>query len=282
MGPEPSASGAGVATAKLRTGIPGLPRPSGAVSRVTLINRSITRELGFNWQALGAGNNWVFGLRTGLAAASFISPLLPLGALIPNAPAANSIGGGYSSGKWDVNGVIDALAADQLITLLAEPNLTAQSGETASFLAGGEFPIPVAGTGNGNSTTITVVFKQYGVSLAFVPTVIGSDRINLKVRPEVSQLSSVGAVNVPVAGGNLQIDPGSTPTRKVELPMMMMVTRKVYFRPTMSPMRPNTSAPNGRTRKPAANARSAKMVRVVSSNWLKNLAPMTAASEPYR
>ena len=50
------------------------------------------------------------------------------------------LGGGVTSGKWDINGVIDALAADQLITILAEPNLTAQSGETASFLAGGEFP----------------------------------------------------------------------------------------------------------------------------------------------
>ncbi len=173
--------------------------------RIAEIDRSITRQLGFNWQALGGGSNWAFGLRTGLAAAGFISPLLPLGALLPNAPATNSFGGGYMSKNWDVNGVIDALAADQLITLLAEPNLTAQSGETASFLAGGEFPIPVAGSGNGNSTTITVMFKQYGISLAFVPTVIGSDRINLKVRPEVSQLTTNGAVNVPIPNGSIQI-----------------------------------------------------------------------------
>jgi pilus assembly protein CpaC len=174
--------------------------------RIAEIDRSITRELGFNWQALGNGNTWLVGLRTGLAAAAPISALLPLGSVIPNAPAANSFGGGYHSSKWDVNGVIDALAADQLITVLAEPNLTAQSGETASFLAGGEFPIPVASNGTtSNSSTITIVFKQFGISLAFVPTVIGPDRINLKVRPEVSQLSTNGAISLPIAGGVLQI-----------------------------------------------------------------------------
>ena len=67
---------------------------------------------------------------------------------------------------------------------------------------------------------------------------------------------------------------------KVERPMIVIVTRKVYLRPTRSPMRPKKSAPNGRTRKPAAKASRAKMLRVVSSNWVKNLAPMMTASEP--
>jgi pilus assembly protein CpaC len=104
-----------------------------------------------------------------------------------------------------VNQVVDALAADQLITILAEPNLTAQSGETASFLAGGEFPIPVAGTTTNGSTQVTVVFKQFGVSLALVPTVLSSSKINLRIRPEVSQLSQNGAVNLPLSGGTLTI-----------------------------------------------------------------------------
>ena len=80
------------------------------------------------------------------------------------------------------------------------------------------------------------------------------------------------------------------PTTKVEAPMIRMVTRKVYFRPTRSPSRPKTRAPKGRTRKPAAKASSAKMLRVASLNigWpsapsgLKKFAPMTAASEPNR
>jgi hypothetical protein len=89
-----------------------------------------------------------------------------------------------------VNGVIDALAQEGLLTILAEPNLTAMSGETANFLAGGEFPIPVPQS-NGS---ISIQFQSYGISLAFTPTVLSGDRISLHVRPEVSELTDVGAV----------------------------------------------------------------------------------------
>ncbi len=178
--------------------------------RIAEVNRQITRQLGFNWQALGSNNSFRFGLRTGAAIASAgITPLLPLGipALAGATAAPNQIGAGFTSGNgaWDVNGVIDALASDQLITILAEPNLTALSGETASFLAGGEFPIPVAGNTSNGSTTITVEFKQFGVSLAFVPTVLSPTRLNLRIRPEVSQFTTNGAVSVPLAGGTLTI-----------------------------------------------------------------------------
>src|SRR5262249_36594485 len=115
--------------------------------RIAEINRSVTRQLGFNWQALGKGVGWSFGLLTGAASGGTISSLLPLG-LAPLSGATSppyQVGAGFTSGNgaWDVNAVVDALAADQLITILAEPNLTALSGETASFLAGGEFPIPI-------------------------------------------------------------------------------------------------------------------------------------------
>jgi pilus assembly protein CpaC len=177
--------------------------------RIAEIDRNVTRQLGFNWQALGNSNSWRFGLRTGAAAtAAIITPLLPLGLTpLSGAPSPNQLGAGFTSGNgsWDVNGIVDALAADQLITILAEPNLTAQSGETASFLAGGEFPIPVAGNTSNGSTTVTVEFKQFGISLAVVPTVLSPTRINLRVRPEVSQLSNNGAVSVPISGGTLTI-----------------------------------------------------------------------------
>lgn len=68
------------------------------------------------------------------------------------------------------------------------------SGETASFLVGGEFPIPVSSNPSNGVSTITVDFKQYGVSLAFVPTVLPDGQINLRVRPEVSELTTAGAV----------------------------------------------------------------------------------------
>jgi len=177
--------------------------------RIAEIDRSVTRQLGFNWQALGNGTGWRFGLLTGAATSGAVSPLLPLGLapLSGSTAAPYQLGAGLTSGNklWDVNGIIDALAGDQLITILAEPNLTALSGETASFLAGGEFPIPIAGNTSNGQTTITVEFKTFGVSLAVVPTVLSPGRLNLRVRPEVSQLSSNGAVSVPIAGGSLTI-----------------------------------------------------------------------------
>jgi len=95
--------------------------------------------------------------------------------------------------------VMDALAQENLITTLAEPNLTATSGQTASFLAGGEFPVPVQGAASSNGApTITVDFKTFGVELDFTPTIIDATHLSLKVRPEVSQLTSTGSVSVPL------------------------------------------------------------------------------------
>jgi pilus assembly protein CpaC len=92
----------------------------------------------------------------------------------------------------DILSAIDIGETIGQVTTLANPNLTALSGETANFLAGGEIPIPVA---QGLGTT-TVEYKQYGISLAFTPTVLSDGRISLRVRPEVSQLTSAGAVQL--------------------------------------------------------------------------------------
>jgi pilus assembly protein CpaC len=91
---------------------------------------------------------------------------------------------------------IDALAQEGLLTTLAEPNLTATNGQPASFLAGGEFPIPVASNVNAGVQTITVEFKRFGVALDVTPTIIDGEHINLKIRPEVSELTQNGAVNL--------------------------------------------------------------------------------------
>lgn len=91
--------------------------------------------------------------------------------------------------------LIDALEEKGLVKVLAEPNLVAMSGDTANFLAGGEFPIPVAQNTTGNNNlAITVEFKQFGVSLAFTPTVVDGDVINLVVNPEVSQIDELHSV----------------------------------------------------------------------------------------
>ena len=129
--------------------------------------------------------------------------------------ANSALSSGYNfntPGKTlDINNVIDALAQDQLVHVLAEPNLTAMRGETASFLVGGEFPIPVAQFGD----TISIEFKQYGISLAFVPTVLTDGRISLHVRPEVSQLTSQGAITLGV-GSNSTIQIPALQVRRAD------------------------------------------------------------------
>jgi pilus assembly protein CpaC len=110
----------------------------------------------------------------------------------------NNLVGGTTLGLFgkvlglDVLGTLDLLENDGMVTTLAEPNLTALSGETASFLAGGEFPVPISQS----LGAVTIEYKQYGVGLAFTPIVLADGRISMRVRPEVSELSSEGAVKL--------------------------------------------------------------------------------------
>ena len=158
--------------------------------RIAEMSRQVVRNLGINWQALGTiGNIGKLPALTLNANAA----LLPLCATAPPFSLACQ-GLGF-------NGIIDALAQDNLAHILAEPNLTVMSGQPASFLVGGEFPIPV-GQQQGQ---VTIEFKKYGISLAFLPTVFSDGRINLHVRPEVSQLTNQGAVQLSVGNSTLQI-----------------------------------------------------------------------------
>ena len=91
--------------------------------------------------------------------------------------------------------MINALEQKGIARSLAEPNLVALSGDTASFLAGGEYPIPVAGSFG----SVTVDYKKYGVGLAFTPTVLGRGLINMKIEPEVSQIDTTHTVTVSTA-----------------------------------------------------------------------------------
>jgi pilus assembly protein CpaC len=95
--------------------------------------------------------------------------------------------------------VLNALANEGLAHILAEPNLTVMSGQAASFQAGGEYPYAVPG-GGANPNAVTIDFKPYGVLLSFVPTVLNSGRINLHVKPEVSQLDTTNVVQLPGGG----------------------------------------------------------------------------------
>jgi pilus assembly protein CpaC len=143
--------------------------------RVAEMSRDVTRLFGIRWDAALSFGDFALGLNTGT--------LLE---------GANRISGGFENGTANIAGVIDALEREGLVSVLAEPNLTALSGETASFLAGGEFPVPV-GTENNE---IQIEFKEFGVSLAFTPTVMSKNRISLRVRPEVSDLSENGSIRI--------------------------------------------------------------------------------------
>ena len=154
--------------------------------RIAEVSRNVLKNLGFNFDLLGTIGNFAFGLATGRP---FTAALGTAGGLIDS---SGVLSGSFNSRNFDANGLIDALEDEGLVTLLAEPNLTALSGETASFLAGGEFPIPIAD----NDGKISIQFKSFGVSLAFTPTIVSDDRISLKVLPEVSALSSLGAVSI--------------------------------------------------------------------------------------
>ncbi len=166
--------------------------------RVVEVQRTVTRQLGINWGAVIANSG------------GFITGLSIVNRVIDATNLPDQFGIGYNGANGGVNAIIDALAQDQLAVILAEPNLTAQSGETASFLAGGEYPIPIAQQNN----TITVDYKQYGVSLAFVPTVLSSNRISLKVRPEVSELTTQGAVAI--SNGSLTLSVPALTVRRAD------------------------------------------------------------------
>jgi len=104
----------------------------------------------------------------------------------------------WQMGGGDLTFLFDALETKGLIKTLAEPNLVAMSGDTANFLAGGEFPIPIsqASGQGGGIPTITVEFKQFGISLAFTPTILQDGLINMVVNPEVSSIDPTTSIQL--------------------------------------------------------------------------------------
>jgi pilus assembly protein CpaC len=149
-------------------------------------SRDSARDLGIAWDVVGKRVSLATGL-TGLASNS-----VPFGAAV-----ATLLDNGT---KVDL--LIQALEKRGQARRLAEPNLVALSGDTANFLAGGEFPFPVQNTALNGSNLLTVEFKKFGVGLSFTPTVLGDGLINLKIEPEVSEIDPtttlrVGGVEIP-------------------------------------------------------------------------------------
>src|SRR5579885_1038722 len=154
--------------------------------QVIEMTREVIRSLGINWTGGFATNNTKFLVNPILIPSDFA-----VTGTTPN--AINFTADLLNRGNFSIQSIINVLEQNGLVTILSEPNLTALSGQTASFLVGGEFPIPIP---QGNTGAVTVMFKKFGVSLAFTPTILENGKINLQVRPEVSQLSTEGAVNI--------------------------------------------------------------------------------------
>ncbi len=162
------------------------------------LNFSPITQNGLPVNSTTLGNMPSAGVVTGSAVADAIKngTAMPAGcnvvlpAINPSYVASAGLTGGFSAGGACLSYVIKAMEREGLVRTLAEPNLTAVSGESAKFLAGGEYPVPVS-SDNG---TIGISFKEYGVGVAFTPTVLSEGRISLKIDTQVSELSNDGAL----------------------------------------------------------------------------------------
>ena len=174
--------------------------------RIAEVQRDVLKQLGVDYNAAFSSGSFAAGMLTG-------NPFALNGALgtavlpgLPNLEPAPLTGARLQYGN-NIDAFIQAMEQDGLLRTLAEPTLTAISGESAKFLAGGEFPIPVSQDENGS---ITVEFKEFGVALGYSPVVLSSGRISLKINTEVSETTTQNSVSM----GNISI-PALT-TRKAE------------------------------------------------------------------
>lgn len=162
--------------------------------RIAEVSRTSLKQLGVRWQSFLSGGTGAIGIATGTDAfQNTINEVtgLPVKTFLRGAGNVGNYVGSLTTGNLDLNGVIDALDEEGFLTVLAEPNLTAITGKSADFLAGGEFPVPIP-----NKDGIGIEYRRFGVSLKFKPTVLNSGRISLDVEPEVSDLSNAGAIRV--------------------------------------------------------------------------------------
>ncbi len=197
--------------------------------RVAEIQRSVLKQFGINWFNIEQSGVAAFGMVTatnaiapnafnsgsggsGSAVTKLVPPLAgsSLGSTNPSATGAfntptqtlignatnNNFTASFRNGNFLINSTIDALAQNGLITILAEPDLVTVSGQKASFLAGGVFPVPVPQTGTGSQAAITIDWKQFGVSINFTPTILADGRIAMHVAPEVSELAPQQGITV--------------------------------------------------------------------------------------
>jgi len=146
--------------------------------RFMSVDRSKSKELGINLSAMGLGNTV-----DSLSTSQF-------------GPSVTNLSSTYSTAGNTFSATIEALENRGVVETLAEPNVLAVNGKEASFLAGGEYPYPMAQASSGGVATITIEFKEYGIRLNFIPTLTPRGTIRLQVAPEVSQLDFSNAVEI--------------------------------------------------------------------------------------
>ncbi|MGR9013178.1 MAG: type II and III secretion system protein family protein [Gammaproteobacteria bacterium] len=170
---------------------------------VAEIDRRLARDFKVDFSAIGGTGNFSSGAVGGNALVSALSNAASVGASVinPYGMFFRFIGRDVS-----VKTVINAAKENGLAKILAEPNLTVISGQDADFLSGGEFPVPVPqNMGVGGASTVTIQFKPFGVMLKFLPVVLDTGRISMKLNIDVSEISADNAVLLPAGNGTFVI-----------------------------------------------------------------------------
>ncbi len=192
--------------------------------KVAEVNRTVLKQLDISLGVKAKVGTVTFGLLTGArdtlnnfapAVAGGLDRIGNFGRAA-GPPPLNTFGiRGVDGSHFSIIGLLDALNQEGLATVLAEPNLMALSGETAKVLLGGEFPFPVPQQQN-----VTIEFKQFGISLDFTPTILSGNQINLRVRPEVSELDFVQSLRTSLPNGESAVVP-SLKVRRAETSVEM-------------------------------------------------------------
>lgn len=161
--------------------------------RIAEVNRSLVKEISGNVLTQDRTGGFLGGIFRGRKAGTITTNADGSTTYtVDTPPGVNSLAGAGRLFGLNLIASLDVGERAGLVATLAQPNLTAISGETADFLAGGEFPVPIPG----NFAGTTIEYRKYGVSLAYTPTVLSNGRISLRVRPEVSELSTEGAIEM--------------------------------------------------------------------------------------
>lgn len=168
--------------------------------RVVEMSRTMSNQLGFDWSAVLSTSRGMTGLATSsftdlfqsssIAANSLTGATSAIGSAVPSGGGL-ALGGMRTRGNFTLGALLTAMQSEGMASVLAEPNLTAMSGETAAFAAGGEVPIVLITANN-----ISIDYKSYGVILRMTPTLLSANRVSLHIAPEVSELTTEGSVTL--------------------------------------------------------------------------------------